>query len=175
MTNQKYRIVFTIAVVGLLCVGMWYLESSKAPVSNMSGTRTKSTVTTPNSFKSVYRPSSEDTQTGQNNSRKPASQIPSPVWKTKLEKSLLAQANGRLKSSEITKVDSFSWKVGKVEVPVESLLIKLVEVNGQVSTFRAMVDSTNGKILQTWDHPHSENFDDKNHDGIRIDSRYHND
>jgi hypothetical protein len=98
-----------------------------------------------------------------------------PAWKSTLEKNLLLQGGGNLKRAEIEKVDSFDWKMGNVPVKVDSLIVKLEHVKGYKSSFRAIVDSSNGKILQTWDHPVNDNFGSKSKADIKIDSRYHND
>ncbi len=173
MTSKNQRVLFMIAFTSLMAGG-WFLETSSTPIPPFQREKTTKTPEAQKSFKSNYGPSGTVTITPEKNVRKPASVPPAPVWKTNLEKSLLSQANGLLKSSEITKVDSFSWKMGKVDVPVESLLVKLVHNNGQTTTFRAMVDSTNGKILETWDLPQDENYAG-HHEGIHVDSRYHND
>lgn len=96
-----------------------------------------------------------------------------PVWKKNLEKTLFAQAGGTLKRVEIKVVDSFPWKVGAVELLVDSILVRLEGSKGQRSSFRAIVDATNGKILQTWDRPIIDHLDSKSDNGIRIDPRYH--
>lgn len=98
-----------------------------------------------------------------------------PVWEEKIEKNLLAQAAGTLKEAHIEKVDSFNWKVGKVDVLVDSIIVKLEHTKGHRSSFRAIVDASNGKILQTWDHPVLDNFNPKTRFGVKVDSRYHND
>ena len=98
-----------------------------------------------------------------------------PVWKKQLEKNLLIQAAGTLKNAEIDKVDSFNWKMGKVDVKVDSIIVKLEHIKGHRSSFRAIVDASNGKILQTWDQPVLDNFDSKTRYGVRVDPRYHND
>lgn len=98
-----------------------------------------------------------------------------PIWKTKLEKVLLIQGAGELKSATIQKVDSFNWKMGNVEIPVDSVIVKLEHVKGHRSSFRAIVDSSSGKLLQTWDQPTFDDFGDKRTTGIKLDPRYHND
>lgn len=98
-----------------------------------------------------------------------------PVWKEQIEKTLLTQAAGTLKNAEIEKVDSFNWRIGKVDVKVDSIIVKLEHTKGHRSSFRAIVDASNGKILQTWDHPVLDNFDPKTRHNIKVDPRYHND
>ncbi len=98
-----------------------------------------------------------------------------PQWKDKLEATLFTQGKGTLKKAEIIKVDSFPWKLGQLNVEVDSIIVKLEDIQGRHSSFRAIVDSSNGKILQTWDPPTIDNFDPKNKFGVKIDSRYHQD
>lgn len=175
MTKNNKRIIFSVSVIAVTSSLMVFFPRENALKQVSDAEPTHSRPQLENTFKTDYRPATTGLVNAGKALRKPASQLPAPLWKSNLEKSLQTQANGRLKSSEITKVDSFSWKVGKVDVPVESLFIKLVDVGGQTTTFRAMVDSTNGKVLQTWDHPQDDNFDGQNHDGISVDARYHND
>jgi hypothetical protein len=98
-----------------------------------------------------------------------------PVWKEKLEKTLKTQGGAFIKKIDIEKVDSFDWKVGKVDVRVDSIKVSLQNIKGQRSSFRAIVDASSGKILQTWDQPIVDNFSARTGGTIKIDSRYHND
>jgi hypothetical protein len=97
-----------------------------------------------------------------------------PVWKEALEKNLVLQGNGNLKKAEIEIVDSFEWKFGHVPVKVDSLLVKLEHMKGNRTSFNAIVDSSNGKILQTWNHPLTDDFNSRKRNYIKIDPRYHN-
>jgi hypothetical protein len=99
----------------------------------------------------------------------------SPVWKKNLEKTLKTQGGAFIKKIDIEKVDSFDWKVGKVDVRVDSIKVSLQNIKGQRSSFRAIVDASSGKILQTWDQPIVDNFSARIGGTIKIDSRYHND
>ena len=101
--------------------------------------------------------------------------VSQPVWKENLEKTLRTQGGSLIKNIEIEKVDSFDWKVGKVDVRVDSVKVSLQNDKGHRSSFRAIVDATSGKILQTWDQPVIDNFSAKTGGTIKIDSRYHND
>ncbi|MFL5784331.1 MAG: hypothetical protein ACJ76H_06985 [Bacteriovoracaceae bacterium] len=100
---------------------------------------------------------------------------PTPQWKSQLEKTLFTQGGGQLKKAEIEKVGTLDWKVGNVDVKVDSVIVKLEHVKGYRSSFRAIVDSSNGKILQTWDQPVLDNFSSKNSATVKLDPRYHND
>jgi hypothetical protein len=72
-------------------------------------------------------------------------------------------------------VGTLDWKVGNVDVKVDSVIVKLEHVKGHKSSFRAIVDSSNGKILQTWDQPYIDNFSSKSVESVKLDPRYHND
>lgn len=100
------------------------------------------------------------------------SALSSPRWKKSLEKSLMVQAGGNLKKADIEMVDSFDWKIGKANIKVDSIVVKLEHKKGHRSSFRAIVDASSGKILQTWDHPVIDNFTGKDA-GITLDPRYH--
>lgn len=98
-----------------------------------------------------------------------------PVWKENLERTLRTQGGALIKNVKIEKVDSFDWKVGKIDVRVDSIKVSLQNEQGQRSSFRAIVDASSGKVLQTWDQPIIDNFSAKTSGTIKIDSRYHND
>lgn len=102
----------------------------------------------------------------------PNAAIKQPHWKNQLEQTLFTQSSGNLKKAEIEKVDSFDWKIGKAHIKVDSIIVKLEHIQGQKTSFRAIVDASNGKILQTWDQPVVDEIGGKASD-IRIDSRYH--
>ena len=151
--------------------GFWFLSCQVGPESVSSSEKTISTPIAQNAVKPQFRGPASVPQT----TRIPvaATQIKAPVWKEKLEKLLITQGAGQLKSATIEKVDSFNWKIGKVEVPVDSVIVKLEHVKGYRSSFRAIVDSSNGKLLETWDQPHFDNFGSKEGSGIALDPRYH--
>lgn len=156
--------------------GFWFLSSGIDPETNSSLSKSNHKASAEIALKPTIRAPGSIPQTTGNPvtvNTNPGQTL--PAWKSALEKNLLTQGAGQLKSAVIEKVDSFNWKMGNVDVPVDSVLVKLEHVKGHRSSFRAIVDSSNGKILQTWDHPVIDNFGDKHAAGIKIDPRYHND
>lgn len=97
-------------------------------------------------------------------------------WQSKVEVALKLQGGDALKDVSIKKVESLVWIYNGVALNAESIEVTLKNEKGERTSFRAMVDSQNGKILQTWDqpvfdpiNPHEKQF------GIRVDPRYQND
>ncbi len=169
MTKDQSKALRILAPFTISLMLFWYIDGkeeqalpAKTPTQNIIKPAFRGPASVPQvTVKSV----SNHTKWGQSG----------PAWKTTLEKNLILQGGGNLKKAEIEKVDSFDWKMGNAPIKVDSLIVKLEHVKGYKSSFRAIVDSSNGKILQTWDHPVNDNFDSKSKDGIKIDSRYHND
>lgn len=165
------RILVPFAI-SLMCFWFFDGQENSVPTSQV----TKAHIPSQNSVKQGFRaPASVPATTAPTSAISKKSLLSDPVWKSSFEKNLILQGGGNLRNVEIEKVDSFEWKVGNVPVQVDSLIVKLEHVKGYRSSFRAIVDSSNGKILQTWDHPVNDNFDPKTKAGIKIDPRYHND
>lgn len=101
------------------------------------------------------------------------SNVVSPDWQTNLEESLRVQGGDAVKGVEIQKVDSFIWSHDGVSLNVESVIITVKGENNKATTFRALVDAQNGKILNNWDQPIIEYADPLKQPRIKIDPRYH--
>lgn len=91
---------------------------------------------------------------------------PSPEWKSKLEDSIRQQAD--VKDLQIEKVDSFIWKEQGLPLHVESAIVTLKNEQNTEIRFRVLVDSQNGKVLRTWDHPVFDPMNPK--DKLRIEA-----
>ena len=175
MTKEQRRALGVLISFSIALMCFWFIDKSgEKSVSSHSPDQTR-----PLMRNSQFAPSRVPASVPAT-LRKPVithtnSGLSQPVWKKQLEKSLLVQAAGTLKNAEIDKVDSFNWKMGKVDVKVDSIIVKLEHVKGHRSSFRAIVDASNGKILQTWDAPINDNFDSKTRFGVKVDPRYHND
>jgi hypothetical protein len=100
--------------------------------------------------------------------------LPSPHWQKEVEKSLKLQGGQSLKTISIEKVESLIWLQNNRALNVESLKINLKNDKNQEVSFRAMIDSSNGKILQTWDQPVVCPTNPRGEPGIKIDPRYFN-
>lgn len=97
----------------------------------------------------------------------------SPELKELIEESLRAQGGDDIEEIKIDKVDSFMWSHEGVSLNVDSVVISLRGRQNQQTKFRAIVDSQNGKILNSWDRPIVEYADPSKRLGIKIDPRYH--
>jgi hypothetical protein len=99
---------------------------------------------------------------------------PSPEWKKRLEISLKAQAGNSLKAIKIQKESSLVWMRDENPILVESVIVTLTNHQKMQSSFRALVDSQTGKVLESWD---QTIFDPANvRDGfhLKLDPRYTN-
>jgi hypothetical protein len=76
---------------------------------------------------------------------------PSANWEKKLETSLKEQAGNSLKDIKIKKEKSLVWMRDENPLMVESVIITLTNHKKSESTFRALVDSQTGKVLESWD------------------------
>lgn len=159
-------LALTVAIIGLLFAPepphKTVLNAPGPKLQKLPQTANKPGLRSPGSVPA--RPSS---QANTNSSSSP--------WKKRVEESLRIQGGSTVKHIEIERVDAFNWKVGKVPVAVESVLIKIQHVKGHRTSFRALIDPASGKILQTWDPPTIDDFSHKSHLEVRVDPRYHND
>lgn len=99
---------------------------------------------------------------------------PSPDWEKHLETSLKAQAGSSLKNIKIQKEKSLVWMRDENPLHVESVIITMTTTQEVQSSFRALVDSQSGKVLESWDR---SIFDPANVRGgfrIKLDPRYSN-
>ncbi len=173
MTKEQKRTsaILIPFIIALMC--FWYIDSENDGNGAESLSSTQAKERLKNHPKAQLRAPASVPQTALKAAVVPA--VQAPVWKENLEKTLRTQGGTFVKNIEIEKVDSFDWKVGKVDVRVDSIKVSLQNIKGQRSSFRAIVDASSGKILQTWDQPVIDNFSAKTGGTIKIDSRYHND
>ena len=90
-----------------------------------------------------------------------------------VEKSLRLQGGDSIKDIQINQFDAYVMKFEGVPVKVAALTINLTNTQGESTSFRAVVDSSNGKILATYDHPVIDSMNPRAEPGIKIDPRYH--
>lgn len=95
-------------------------------------------------------------------------------WEPNLEKSLRAQGGDRVKDIKIKKVDSFVWNQDGVALFVESVIVTVKNQKNEETSFKALVDAQNGKILKNWDQPIFDPLHPKDNFKVKIDPRYHN-
>lgn len=95
-------------------------------------------------------------------------------WMPNLKKSILAQGGNSIKSLNVKKVDSFVWNQDGLALLVESVIITIKNHKNEETSFKALVDAQNGKILKNWDQPIFDSVHPKDNFKVRIDPRYHN-
>ena len=99
---------------------------------------------------------------------------PSPEWRKRLELSLKAQSGNSLKSIKIQKEKSLIWMRDTNPILVESVIITLTNHQKSESSFRALVDSQTGKVLESWDRTIFDPANVRQAAGIQLDPRYSN-
>lgn len=97
---------------------------------------------------------------------------PSPKWEEGLRQAVSRQGGNSLKDIKVIKEDSFIWVHAGIGLNVESVVVTLKDHKNQETTFRALVDSQTGKILQTWDWPIIDEFVRSEDSGVALDPRY---
>lgn len=88
-------------------------------------------------------------------SRTPASasylNTPAKDWEEKLESKLKEQAGNSLKEIKITKERSLIWMRDANPLHVEAVRISMTNQQDVEASFRALVDSQTGKVLESYD------------------------
>lgn len=110
--------------------------------------------------------------------RKPAStgyaNVPSKEWETLLTDSLKAQGGDSLKDIKIVKEKSMVWTRDDVQLHAQSVVVTLTNKQEVQSSFRAVVDSQTGKVLETWDQSIFDPADVRGGFRFKLDPRYTN-
>ncbi len=99
---------------------------------------------------------------------------PSADWEKKLTQSLKAQAGNSLKELEIKKERSLVWTRDENALLVESVVVSMTNTQDVSSSFRALVDSQTGKVLETWDRTIFDPMDKSGEFKFKLDPRYSN-
>lgn len=99
---------------------------------------------------------------------------PSPDWEKKLTQSLKALAGNSLKELEIKKERSLVWTRDENALLVESVVVSMTNTQDVSSSFRALVDSQTGKVLETWDRTIFDPMDKSSEFRFKLDPRYSN-
>jgi len=110
--------------------------------------------------------------------RSPAStsyvNTPSPDWEKKLVTSLKTQGGNSLKEIKVQKENSLVWLKDENPLLVESVIVTLINHQEMESSFRALVDSQTGKVLESWDRSIADPANVRDGLRIKLDSRYSN-
>jgi hypothetical protein len=166
MTKHKKLPLFILAVIGLFMLA----DKSQDVVETKKVTH-KPAVTVIPAPKVIQH------------DKKPVARVPASVgyintpsadWKERLETSLRAQSGDSLKSIKIQKENSMVWMKDGNPIHVESVIITLTSQQAAESSFRAMVDSQTGKVLESWDRTISDPANVRGGFRIKLDPRYSN-
>jgi hypothetical protein len=99
---------------------------------------------------------------------------PSHEWEKKLTHSLKAQGGNSLKELVIKKERSLVWMRDENALLVESVVVSMTNNQDVSSSFRALVDSQTGKVLETWDRTIFDPMDKSAEFRFKLDPRYSN-
>lgn len=174
MTRKTKLLIFNlIIVIGMI---IYFRYKAQSPVSGTLPARNLPRIDpqtlTIDGKKVLGLPPAKDAVT-QLKDLKIANKV-SPQWKPNLEKSLKAQGGESVKEINIRKVDSFVWNHDGVALFVESVVVTLKNQKNEETSFKALVDAQNGKILKNWDQPIYDPLHPKDNFKVKIDPRYHN-
>lgn len=175
MTKRNLLLIFSaVIVIGVI---IFFARKDNLPVEKVSQQPAESapvidpqTLTIDGKQVLGLPPGQEKTQIKQ---LKIANKI-SPDWRPNLEKSLRAQGGDSVKEIAIQKVDSFVWNQDGVALFVESVIVTVKNQKNEETSFKALVDAQNGKILKNWDQPIFDPLHPKDNFKVKIDPRYHN-
>ena len=97
---------------------------------------------------------------------------PSPDWEQRLIDQFKNQAGQALGEIKIELENSLVWMRDGNPLLVESVRIKLKNIQGEETSFRALVDSQTGKVLETWDRSISDPANVREEFRFKLDPRY---
>jgi hypothetical protein len=108
--------------------------------------------------------------------RNPASvsyvNTPSPEWESKLKNSLKEQGGNLIKEINVKKERSLVYVKDENSLQVESVVITVKNQLNVQSSFRALVDSQTGKVLESWDRTIFDPANVREGLKIKLDPRY---
>lgn len=161
MTKQHY---LTILII-LFLIALYWVWKSESESPSIVHSPTQS-----NSFPQINGRKvvglSKGNEAKQLKDLKASNQI-SSEWKEKLEKTLYLQGKKMIKDISLKTEDSFIWVHDGIALNVESVLVSITNHSNQKTSFRVLVDSQTGKILQNWDQPVDDPLDPRAERGLK--------
>lgn len=164
MIKKNFKIIFLISL--LVLSGLMIMIFNQKPSNNLSDLSEELKINGRTVINAQKKLSHQEIK-----KLKPRN-TPSPEWKKNVEKNLRIQGGDSLKEIQIEVMESMVWIQNNNALNVESLKISLKNKQNREVSFRALVDSSNGKILQTWDQPVICPINPRGEPGIQIDPRY---
>ena len=95
------------------------------------------------------------------------------AWEENIKSNLLRQSFDENYDIKLTKESSFTWDELGAPIDVDSVKVSLRNPSGETSSFRALIDKNNGKILRTWDRPVIDPINPREKRGIKLNPLYH--
>jgi hypothetical protein len=174
MTRNKLRLIqFIICACFVIASYYLFIKKQSRPPEQLSNETLQSPIekVIPEDRKISYPASVKPDQVKIN----PPVNVVSKNWKKDLEKSLQLQGGQQVKKISIELVESLIWVQDNTSLNAESVRITLSNQAGEKTSFRAIVDSQTGKILQSFDQPIIDPVNPRAIPGIKVDARYLND
>lgn len=146
MTKRKLFVLFSL--LGIACY-IWVTRVAPSPTIIIKDETPKSKVTIPNQTSQVSKTEVVKSQ------RSPASMnpvnMPTQEWRSNLKDNLVTQGGSFIKEIHITKERTFTFTKDRTPLNAHTVKIDLKNQNDEASSFRAIVDASTGKILETYD------------------------
>lgn len=99
--------------------------------------------------------------------------MPSEEWQELFEEVIRAQAGSSIDTIDIKKTESVIVKRDKRTLAAESVVVTLTKPDGTQSSFRALVDSETGRVIETWDRPLFDPVHPNENFKIKVPAHYH--
>lgn len=170
MINRRHLLI--IPVIALLIVLIWYFTGKTGKTIKVDGPDSTRIEHKYNGRRVLNLPPGREKEILENLK---VTNIVSEEWQKKVEEALRLQGGDSLKDVSIQKVESLIWLYHGVALNVESVAVTLKNERKEQTRFRALIDSQNGKILQTWDQPVIDPANPRDKFNIKVDPRYLND
>lgn len=161
--------IVSVSLIVLVAVIYFFMKKENTPALNATKTQAKF----PSSHVSVVSPPVITSP-----KRTPASvgyvNAPSKDWEARLTNTLKTQGGEALKEIKIVKEKTMVWTRDDVPLHAQSVVVTLTNKQEVQSSFRAIVDSQTGKVLETWDQTISDPADVRGGFRFKLDPRYSN-
>jgi hypothetical protein len=175
MTKRNLLLLLLIFIMVIAVIILRMQEPQKVESSSVKDspdfTSSTGRISSPQARKVSSLPPVKEAQSLPSENVQIAHQI-SPHWEEELTEQLKSQGGSSLKEVKVKKIDSVIWKQHNLTLQAESVIVSLKNKQGEEVSFRAMVDSQTGKILESWDRPVVDPLNPREGFGLKLDPRY---
>lgn len=161
MTKRHY---LSILIILFLIALYWYWKSKSESPSIVNSTIKSNSFPQVNGRKVVGLVKGSEEE--QLKDLKVSNQV-SSNWKENLKNTLYLQGKKMIKDIVLKNEDSFIWIHDGIALNVESVLVSITNHSDQKTSFRVLVDSQTGKILQNWDQPVDDPLNPRAQPGLK--------